>query len=207
MREDTIGRSPQSEKETGHDPFPATAPFRPATPLHWLAAAALFAVAAAPSLAETALPPIDPAALQATIATMAADMQVPGVVAVIRTPAGEHILTHGVRGLDDPAPVTADDHVRIGSNTKTMTGTVILQMVQEGRLSLSDPVSRYRPDVPNGDAITIEMLLNMRSGLFNYSTTYAMNSTLDAEPLKAWQPEELLALGLRYPPYFAPGQG
>lgn len=173
-----------------------------------IVAAAVLGCAIAPTaLAGSGLQQIDPAVLQSTLDTMAVDFLLPGAVVVLRTPDAEYILTHGVRGLDDPTPVTADDHIRIGSNTKTMTGTVILQMVQEGAITLGDPVSKYRPEVPNGDAITIEMLLDMRSGLFNYSTTYAMNATLDAEPSKAWQPKEMLAIALRYPPYFAPGQG
>lgn len=176
-------------------------------PLRGAATAALFAVAgAAAALAQGALQTIDPDALQSTLTGMATEMMVPGAVVVLRTPDGDYTLTHGRRGLDDPTPVTADDHIRIGSNTKTMTGTVILQMVQEGAVALDDPVSKFRPEVPNGDAITIEMLLNMRSGLFNYSTTYAMNHTLDMDPLKAWQPEELVALGLRYPAYFGPDE-
>ena len=40
-------------------------------------------------------------------------------------------------------------------------GTVILQHIQEGRLQLDDPVSKYWPDVPNGEHITIEQLLTM----------------------------------------------
>ncbi|NKV12644.1 serine hydrolase [Rhodococcus hoagii] len=99
------------------------------------------------------------------------------------------------------------EHVRIGSNTKTMTGTVILQLVQEGKIKLDDPVSKFRPDVPNGDNITIEQLLDMRSGLFNYTETAELNETLDNDPQKQWKPEDLLALGFANPPYFPPGQG
>lgn len=161
----------------------------------------------APAQAQGALQAIDPAALQATMAGMAAEMLVPGVVTLLRTPQGEVILTHGVAQIGETAPIISDMHFRIGSNTKTMTGTVILQLVEEGKLALEDPVSKYRPEVPDGDGITIAQLLNMRSGLFNYTTTFAMNRLLDDQPLKAWDPEDLAALGLRYPPYFAPDQG
>ena len=154
-----------------------------------------------------ALLTVDLAGLQATLDDMSAELLVPGSALLLRTPQGEFVATHGVRGLDDPTPVSIGDHIRVGSNTKTWTGTVILQMVQEGSLALSDPVSKYRPDVPNGDAITLEMLLNMRSGLFNYSTTYALNSVLDKEPGKVWDPEDLLAIAFSLPPYFEPGQG
>jgi D-alanyl-D-alanine carboxypeptidase len=150
---------------------------------------------------------VDPVALESTLKNMASEMLVPGALMLLRTPEGETIIAYGRRGLDDPTPVTADDHIRIGSNTKTWTGTVILQMVEEGKLALDDPVSKYRPNVPNGENITIEMLLNMRSGLFNYSTTYKVNHILDTEPLRGWNQDELLAIAFELPPYFEPNQG
>ena len=45
----------------------------------------------------------------------------------------------------------------------------------------------------------------MRSGLYNYSETPELNEALDNDPGRVWQPEELVALGLSQPPYFAPG--
>ncbi len=157
--------------------------------------------------ATAALLPIDAASLKATVETMAKDLMVPGVVVVLRTPKGDFTTTYGTSTLGAAEPVTLDQHVRIGSNTKTMTGTVILQLVQEGKLSLDDPVSKYRPDVPDGDNITIAQMLKMRSGLFNYTETLKLNQTLDTEPLKAWTQDELLALAFENPPYFPPGTG
>ncbi|MDX2376448.1 beta-lactamase family protein [Microbacterium sp. LRZ72] len=145
--------------------------------------------------------------LQEVVETMALEMGVPGAVMLLRTPDGEQTVTYGVTELGGDVPVTTDQHIRIGSNTKTMTGTVILQLAQEGALSLDDAVSTYRPEVPGGDDIAIAQLLNMRSGLFNYTETYELNAALDAEPGKAWDPEDLVAMGLALPPYFAPGEG
>ena len=65
--------------------------------------------------------------------------------------------------------MSIDDQLRIGSNTKTMTSTVILQLVQEGKLKLDDPIGKYQPEVPNGQNITIAQLSEMRSGLFSYT--------------------------------------
>lgn len=126
---------------------------------------------------------------------------------LVRTPRGEITATYGMTQLGGSTPVSLDDHFRIGSNTKTLTGTVILQLVQEGRIALADDVSKYRPDVPNGNRITIEQLLTMRSGLANYTTTLALNTALDEQPQRAWSPEELVAMGLAEPPTFAPGDG
>jgi CubicO group peptidase (beta-lactamase class C family) len=50
-----------------------------------------------------------------------------------------------------------------------MTAALIMELAQENKLNLDDPVSKYVPGVPNGGNITIAELLNMRSGLYNYS--------------------------------------
>jgi D-alanyl-D-alanine carboxypeptidase len=57
------------------------------------------------------------------------------------------------------------DHFHIGSETKTMTATLVLQLVQRGRLKLHEPVSDFVHGVPLGRLITIRMLLNHTSGL------------------------------------------
>jgi len=153
---------------------------------------------------EPPLRPIDAAAVQRTVERLAKEMLVPGAVVILRTPNGEFTARYGVTSYQGTVPTGFDQHVRVGSNTKTWIGTVILQQIQERRLALNDPVSKYRPDVPNGDNITIEHLLSMRSGLYNYTTTLELNRTLDERPAKAWTPDELLALGYQHKPYFTP---
>jgi hypothetical protein len=56
--------------------------------------------------------------------------------------------------------MTLADHFQVGSNTKTMTATVILQLVQEGKLRLDEPVAKHVAGVPNGERITIANLLD-----------------------------------------------
>lgn len=159
------------------------------------------------ALSGLALRPIDEATLRRMVDEAAKDLQSPAAVVILRTPAGTLTYAYGTASWDGKTPVTFDDHVRVGSNTKTWTGTVILQMAQEGKLSLSDPVSKFRTDVPNGEHISIEQMLNMRSGLFNYSETRELNETLDRDPAKVWGEEELLALAWKNKPYFPPGEG
>ncbi|MFJ7969661.1 serine hydrolase [Streptomyces sp. NPDC096324] len=65
----------------------------------------------------------------------------------------------------------ADDEVREASNTMTVMATLVLQLVAEHRLALDDPVDKWLPGrVRNGGAITLRMLLNHTSGLFDYTT-------------------------------------
>ncbi|WP_223622215.1 serine hydrolase [Microbacterium sp. EST19A] len=149
----------------------------------------------------------DADALTALFEEQAEEMMLPGAVVIVRTPDGKIEVPYGVTEWGGSTPVTLDDRIRIGSNTKTWTGTVILQLVEEGKIALDDPVSTYRPDVPNGENITIEQLLTMRSGLFNYTTTLELNTALDETPDRVWDPEELVRMGLAGEPYFAPGEG
>ena len=65
---------------------------------------------------------------------------------------------------------TADTKFRIGSITKQFTAACILQLAELGRLSLNDKLSKYFPDFPKGDSVTIHMLLNHTSGIANYTS-------------------------------------
>ena len=108
-------------------------------------------------------------------------------------------------GVQDPAtgePMTPDLYMRIGSNTKSFTTTAILQLVDQGRIGLDDPIEKYVSGVPNGDQITIRQLGMMRSGLFNYADITIPQ--MASEPQRQWTAEELLAIAFSQPPLFAP---
>src|SRR5262249_30982099 len=131
---------------------------------------------------------------------------IPGAVVLIRSPSkGDWAGTFGTTTIGADKPMSLGDYFRIGSNTKTMTSTVILQLVQEGKLKLDDPISKFRPDVPNGRNITIEQLATMRSGLYSYTFDLGFNETLDKDPKKAWTPDELLKIAFSHPPNAPPG--
>jgi D-alanyl-D-alanine carboxypeptidase len=164
-------------------------------------------VTPSPSSAAELTAPLDDSALIATFEELAESMKVPGAAMLVRTPDQEIMSTYGTTELGGAVPVTLDDHIRVGSNTKPWMATVILQLVQEGLIALDDPVSKYRPEVPDGDNISIEELLNMRSGLFNYSETYTVLHENDLDPQRVWTPEELVDIGISLPPYFAPDDG
>jgi CubicO group peptidase (beta-lactamase class C family) len=146
----------------------------------------------------SALKQIDQAALQIMVDTTARELLIPGVVVLLHTPQGAFTVTYGTTLLGANSPPSADTHFRIASNTKTMTAAVIVLLAQEGKLSLDDPVSKYVPGVPNGDNITIIQLLEMRSGLYNYTNDPIISETIDRDPAKVWTPAELLALGSRH---------
>ncbi len=66
-------------------------------------------------------------------------------------------------------PNTIETKFRIGSNTKTFTAVAILQLVDRGLLRLDDKLSKFFPDFPKADGVTIRMLLNHTSGIKNYT--------------------------------------
>src|SRR5215831_8257192 len=155
--------------------------------------------------ATTNLKPFDPVALQGVVEATAKKLLLPGAMVLLRTPQGDFAFGYGATELGGTIPPRADTHFRAGSNTKTMMAVVILQLAQEGKIGLDDPVSKYIPRVPNGDEITISQLLKMRSGLYNYTDAPELSVSLDQDPTKAWTPEELLAIAFKRPPLFAPG--
>lgn len=142
------------------------------------------------------------------IAPMMAELTVPGAVVAIKTPDDEWVQAFGTRTIGDPGDlVGVDDHFRIGSNTKTMTGTCILQLVQEGRIGLDEQVAALLPQFRSTKlrGVTVTDLLEMTSGLASYTELESFNTSMDAEPDRAWQPTELVDIGLSAPVHFAPG--
>ena len=154
---------------------------------------------------SSALKPIDPAALQTMVDATAKELLIPGAVVLLRTPGAEFVVTHGTTLPGAKSPPAADTYFRAASNTKTMTSAVILQLAQEGKLSVDDAVSKYVPGVPNGDHVTIAELLEMRSGLYNYTDDPEISESMDDDPTRVWSPVEWLAIAFGHSPNAPPG--
>jgi D-alanyl-D-alanine carboxypeptidase len=134
--------------------------------------------------------------------------QVPGIVALVvdHKRGIDWLYTSGYSDIVNKLPMDGSYIFRIGSNTKTMTGTVLLQLVDEGKVSLNDLLSKYYPAYPQSDKITIAMLLDMKSGIFNYSEDMPVfMQSMMSNPARVWQPQELIDLGFSHNFYFEPG--
>jgi D-alanyl-D-alanine carboxypeptidase len=102
--------------------------------------------------------------------------------------------------------LAAQDEFREGSSTKTMIATVVLRLAGEGKLALTDPVDKWLPGrVPNGQAITLRMVLNHTSGLFDYTQDPAVLPAFVGKDSRRWTSSDLLAIGVKHAPLFAPG--
>jgi len=94
----------------------------------------------------------------------------PGVVVGVWIPdRGNYLKTFGKANLATNTKRQIDDPFRIASITKTFTATVVLSLVDDDLLSTSDSLSKYLPDFPNAENITIRNLLRMRSGIVDYA--------------------------------------
>lgn len=139
-----------------------------------------------------------------------------GVQIRINDDQGEWLGAAGVRTLEHGGKVPTDGKFRVGSITKTFVSTVVLQLVDEGELTLDDPISQHLPQFGIDQRITVRMLLQHTSGLFNYTGEQNPDGTLEPGiPLwgqefvdnrfHTYTADDLVAVSLAKPARFEPG--
>ena len=162
-----------------------------------------------PSTAATASPAVgfaaDGAAIRDAMATLVEDDVAPGVVVLIRHHDKLRLFAYGDASTTPQEEMTTSHVFRIGSITKSIMSATVLRLAERGVLSLDDTVEQWLPgQVPHGDNITIEQLLDHSSGLANYTDTplFESVSTLPKEPMS---PRKLVHLGTSQGMLFPPG--
>ena len=76
---------------------------------------------------------------------------------------------YGLADREHHVAVTKETKFRICSVTKQFTAAAILKLQEEGKLSVNDKLSKYIPDFPRGDKVTLHHLLTHTSGIHNYA--------------------------------------
>jgi len=134
---------------------------------------------------------------------------IPGIVAGVWKPSKDFrwIESFGYANLDTGVPMSSQLIFRIASNTKTMTNTVLLQLVDEEKISLSDTLSDYIPSFPKADTVTIQMLTDMTSGIRDYIESPHIDEWLAQDPTIYFPMDSLLAFSAEMDYYFSPGEG
>lgn len=216
-------RAAVSSSGTGHaltPPPSAVAAAPSAAPLASRAAAA--PPAAAPSSAagepasgEPAWQEM-PAAIADIVSQFASTQGAAGVAVAVSTGSGatthaRYLTTVGQSAAQ--TPWSADTRSGFRSITKSLVGTVVLQLAAEGKLGLDDPLAKYVPavgDMQHGGAaaggqITVREALEMRTGLPEFSSTQAFSDRLNADYTAAFTDDQLLGYALAEPLSFAPG--
>jgi D-alanyl-D-alanine carboxypeptidase len=143
----------------------------------------------------------------------------PGAVLSVTGPGWRYSRALGIADPQTGRPVDCEMPFQIGSNTKMMTAAAILQLHEEGRLSVDDPLSAHLPDISarltHGDQITLRQLLQHTAGVFSYTDTapdgtpgIAVASMNDPIALRrAITPHEMVEFAIAHgQPSFAPGQ-
>ncbi|MEW2162331.1 serine hydrolase domain-containing protein [Streptomyces sp. NPDC007084] len=147
--------------------------------------------------------------LQESLDSLVKQEKFPAALAWTSKGGRETSLVAGSSRLGKHDPVPHDAQVRAGSNTKSFTAVVVLQLVAEGRVDLDAPIEKYLPNVVRGpgidaEKITVRNLLQHTSGLPNYTEHIGLEE-FDKVQHKFFHPSDLLAAALAHPAKFAPG--
>ena len=143
--------------------------------------------------------------LQGALEQVMAEYDVPGAAAGVWIPGqGSWTTAAGLANIDDDVAVTTDMTWPIRSITKSYTVTLILQLADEGALSLDDTIDQYIDGITNGDRITLLELANMSSGNADY-TNDAFLADWMKDPAKVYTLGELNSFVVDQPAQFTPG--
>src|SRR5690554_3883192 len=96
-----------------------------------------------------------------------------GPGAAVLVARGDEVLFRGARGMASVelgVPLSADHVFRLASVTKQLAAAGVLKLAEDGKLSLDDPLAKFLPDYPGGDAVTVRMLLDHTSGIRSYTS-------------------------------------
>ena len=100
-----------------------------------------------------------------------------GVSLALRAPGEEDVLiASGLADRTRQEPLTPDHLFRIASCTKTFVAACLLQLAQEGRLDLDEPITRWFPDLPKAKRLPVRILVNHRGGLPEFENHMPMIS-------------------------------
>ncbi len=130
----------------------------------------------------------------------------PGMMIGVWAGSEEWIGENGLANTASQDKMRATHQTRIGSITKTFTGTVILQLADEGKLSLYDSLAKYCPNIPDSKKISIRQLLTMTSGIHSYTEIQRIDDEIAEDKFRVWTHEELVKAAVSSGPDFSPGK-
>ncbi len=125
-----------------------------------------------------------------------------GVALVARRDSVLLLKGYGLSNVKTGASNTANTIFQVGSLTKQFTAAIILQLQEKNKLSVHDKLSRYLPDYPEGDRITLQNLLTHTAGIYNYTNDEAFMLTSATRSIST---DSLIARFKHKPLDFAPG--
>ena len=115
----------------------------------------------------------------------------------------------GFRDAEDKLPITEDTIFQLASISKTFTGTAVMLLVRQGKLSLEDRITKYFPELTAYEGVTVRHLLNHTSGIPDYFDDADWFIDIWKEEKRVPGNDEILRFlrETKAKPYFAPGEG
>jgi len=137
-------------------------------------------------------------------------LHIPGVsLAIVRDGRTIKAQGYGFANIELKAPATKDTVYEIGSNTKQFTAAAIMMLVEEGKVRLEDPITKYFPEAPQTwRGITIRHLITHTSGIQNHVAVprwldvFRTNLAFETTPTR----DDLLKMFFKLPLEFQPGE-
>jgi CubicO group peptidase (beta-lactamase class C family) len=158
--------------------------------------------ATVPMMAQSGLAPTTASGIDAAAAEVLKTTGVPSAsVAVVQGGKVAYVKAYGMARLEPPMPAEPGMRYSIGSISKQFTATVVLLLMQDGKLKLDDPLGKYLPGLTRANEVTIRQVLSMTSGYQDYwPEDYVMTSMM-----KPVTPQQILDVWAKKPLDFEPG--
>lgn len=118
---------------------------------------------------------------------------------------GKPILTGAIGDSLTDVPATYDMHHIAGNIGHMLTTTVLLQQVEKGTISLDDKLSKFLPDIPNADEITIDMVAHSTTGIEHFTILPDFQAKFYEDPFQTFTADELVAFGVDAGSLYPPG--
>ena len=120
---------------------------------------------------------------------------------------GEPVLVGAIGETLPGVPATVDMHHRTGNIGHSIVETLLLQQVEQGTLSLDDPLSMYFPDFPSADEITLDMVAHSTSGIAHYTIDPAFQEAFYVDPFAVMDFDQVVGYGVDQGLLYPPGTG
>jgi CubicO group peptidase (beta-lactamase class C family) len=119
---------------------------------------------------------------------------------------GKEVVTQAVGESMTGVPATTAMHFRNGAVAISYVSTLLLKLVDEKKVSLDDKLSKFLPEIPHADQVTLGQMAQMTSGYVDYVIgNTKMNDALYAEPFRRWTVHEMLQYAVDQPLLYEPG--
>jgi len=144
--------------------------------------------------------------LQVLLEQTVADENIPGAILGVKTPTDSWLVAAGKADIASTKSMNADMQVLLASVSKPLTAVLTMKLIEEKILSLDDTVEKWLPElIPQGDQMTIKMLLNHSAGIFDITEDVSFWQQLFTNPFKEWSNQEIVSRSVPNTPVFSPG--